>query len=454
MSYKSFYLFLIFALKYIFFGVESYIPVGRIGHSSILIGNKIYYFGGITDVGASLNDVFYLDLSQPFNVANPPWIKITDIPFGSSWGSVALDNSNNTEVYLFGGITDDVNTQKDSFKSFVYKFNINSLSWNIPAVSGIAPSRRIEMKAISDNSGKIYIFGGAANLLVGAQTRTFFSDMIIFDIADSSWSINTAVNGRATYSATLLSNGIIVYVGGFEPFNGNNDVVLIADISKILLFDTNSLTWSTKSARITASIPVENRQRHSAVLAPNDQIIVYGGTRTTDEVDFNQVYPDVLVLDTKKDPYEITAPDISTNTGIFPSLAGHTANLFGYYMIVAFGNTTHKDDEPSLGKNGIIYVMDIRNFTWINSLDQAADNKTLKTSSPVSQSNKNKLKLLLATAFGISGGLLALTGGFFVYRWINIKKREKDHAPGFFGSNDDDHDSIPGTPTDDNLSSY
>ncbi|PKY23795.1 hypothetical protein RhiirB3_471648 [Rhizophagus irregularis] len=382
MSYKSFYLFLIFALKYIFFGVESYIPVGRIGHSSILIGNKIYYFGGITDVGASLNDVFYLDLSQPFNVANPPWIKITDIPFGSSWGSVALDNSNNTEVYLFGGITDDVNTQKDSFKSFVYKFNINSLSWNIPAVSGIAPSRRIEMKAISDNSGKIYIFGGAANLLVGAQTRTFFSDMIIFDIADSSWSINTAVNGRATYSATLLSNGIIVYVGGFEPFNGNNDVVLIADISKILLFDTNSLTWSTKSAKITASIPVENRQRHSAVL----------------------------------------------------------------------GNTTHKDDEPSLGKNGIIYVMDIRNFTWINSLDQAADNKTLKTSSPVSQSNKNKLKLLLATAFGISGGLLALTGGFFVYRWINIKKREKDHAPGFFGSNDDD--SIPGTPTDDNLSSY
>ncbi|CAB4491750.1 galactose oxidase [Rhizophagus irregularis] len=452
MSYNTFYLCLIFALGYIFFGVESYIPVGRIGHSSTLIGNKIYYFGGITDVGASLNDVFYLDLSQPFNVANPPWIKITDIPFGSSWGSVALDNSNNTEVYLFGGITDDVNTQKDSFKSFVYKFNINSLSWNIPTVSGIAPSRRIEMKAISDNSGKIYIFGGAANFLVGAQTRTFFSDMITFDIADSSWSINTAVNGRATYSATLLSNGIIVYVGGLEPFNGNNDVVLIADISKILLFDTNSLTWSMNSARITASIPVENRQRHSAVLAPNDQIIIYGGTRTTDEVDFNQVYPDVLVLDTKKDPYEITAPDISTNTGIFPSLAGHTANLFGYYMIVAFGNTTHKDDEPSLGKNGIIYVMDIRNFTWINSLDldQTADNKT---SSPPSQSSNNdKTKLILASVLGVLGGALVLVGGFFAYRWINKRKKEKK-VPGFFGSNFDRYDAgFPGTPVDNSKS--
>ncbi|RGB41480.1 hypothetical protein C1646_752029, partial [Rhizophagus diaphanus] len=112
-----------------------------------------------------------------------------------SWASVALDSSNNTEVYLFGGIMFDVNTQKDSFKSLIYKFNINSISWNIPTVSGTAPSRRIEMKAISDNSGKIYIFGGAANFLIGAPTRTFFSDMITFDIADSSWSINTAVNG-------------------------------------------------------------------------------------------------------------------------------------------------------------------------------------------------------------------------------------------------------------------
>jgi hypothetical protein len=46
----------------------------------------------------------------------------------------------------------------------------------------------------------------------------------------------------------------------------------------------------------------------------------------------------VLVLDTKKDPYEIRAPAVSTNIGKFPTLTGHTANLFGNYMIVAFGN--------------------------------------------------------------------------------------------------------------------
>uniref|UniRef100_U9U034 Attractin/MKLN-like beta-propeller domain-containing protein n=1 Tax=Rhizophagus irregularis (strain DAOM 181602 / DAOM 197198 / MUCL 43194) TaxID=747089 RepID=U9U034_RHIID len=436
MSYTTFYLCLIFGLGYIFFGVESYVPVGRISHSSILIGNKIYYFGGITDVGAS-DDAFYLDLSQSFDVVNPPWTQIPNIPFRSSWASVASDNSNNADIYLFGGIMFDVNIQKDSFKSFVYKFNINSLSWNIPTVSGIAPSRRIEMKAISDNSGKIYIFGGAANSLVGAQTRTFFSDMITFDIADSSWSINTAVNGRATYSATLLSNGIIVYVGGLEPFNGNNDVVLIADISKILLFDTNSLTWSTKSAIIKASVLVESRHAHSAVLAPNDQIIIYGGTRSTvNDVDFNQASPDVLVLDTKKDLFEITAPNVSTNIGKFPTLTAHTANLYGNYMIVAFGikgNIT-RQNVITLYRNEKIYVMDIRNFTWVNSLDlsQADNNKVSDSQS----SNNDKTTIILASVLGILGGLLVLIGGFFVYRWINKRKREKDD-PGFFGSNID-----------------
>ena len=48
--------------------------------------------------------------------------------------------------------------------------------------------------------------------------------------------------------------------------------------------------------------------------------------------------PDVIVLDTQKNPYEFTVPKISTNIGSFPSLTLHSANLYGNYMIVAFGN--------------------------------------------------------------------------------------------------------------------
>ena len=43
-------------------------------HSSILVGDKIYFLGGVTNTGVS-NEVFYLDLSQSFNVTNPHGLK-------------------------------------------------------------------------------------------------------------------------------------------------------------------------------------------------------------------------------------------------------------------------------------------------------------------------------------------------------------------------------------------
>src|SRR4051812_27637542 len=68
-NYISFNLFLILII-HPFLGVESFTPLGRIDHSSILFENKIYFFGG--EVGNEndnyTNDVFFLDVSQQFNV--------------------------------------------------------------------------------------------------------------------------------------------------------------------------------------------------------------------------------------------------------------------------------------------------------------------------------------------------------------------------------------------------
>ncbi len=37
------------------------------------------------------------------------------------------------------------------------------------------------------------------------------------------------------------------------------------------------------------------------------------------------------------EPFELTVPQVTSNIGQVPSLASHTANLVGNYMIVAFG---------------------------------------------------------------------------------------------------------------------
>ena len=104
------------------------------------------------------------------------------------------------------------------------------------------------MKAINDDSGKLYIFGGGADKFVGSPTKRWFNDMVIFNTVESSWIISTSVNAptkRLSYTATLLSNGIIAYIGGYELIDINNEIRNV-DIKQIDLYDTNSLIWSVK----------------------------------------------------------------------------------------------------------------------------------------------------------------------------------------------------------------
>src|SRR5687767_3913175 len=106
--YVSFYL-IIFIKLFLFLEVESFTPVGRLAHTSVLVENKIYFFGGVLDNGFCSNEVFYLDVSQPFNMGAPQWNDLTQnsgLPFKSCWATAS--SSDQKTIYLFGGITDDL----------------------------------------------------------------------------------------------------------------------------------------------------------------------------------------------------------------------------------------------------------------------------------------------------------------------------------------------------------
>src|SRR5215204_4234388 len=124
-NYISFYLCI---FLYLLLKAESFTPTARWSHSSVLVENKLYFFGGVLNsntIGSS--EVFYLDLSQPFNIQTPPWNDLTPsagIPFKSSWAAASLSNINNEKnIYLFGGITQDLVTNEDNFVSIIYSFN-------------------------------------------------------------------------------------------------------------------------------------------------------------------------------------------------------------------------------------------------------------------------------------------------------------------------------------------
>ncbi|CAI2174747.1 4229_t:CDS:2 [Funneliformis geosporum] len=249
--------------------VESFTPKGRLAHSSVLVVDKLYFFGGAggdTDIELIqiATEVFYLDVTKPFDIKIPPLTRLSNIPFGSVWATVEYNNINNDQnIYLFGGYMLD-NYLSDSFNSIIYRFNVNSSTWWIPPVGGTSPERRRDIKAVNSD-GKLYIFGGSTNNYLGSPTTKFFNDMIIFDTVGISWSIISSVDAptqRALYTATLLPNGYIVYIGGYES-KENGDITEV-DIKQINLFDTNSLTWSLKIANVSSQI--DNRAAHTAVL--------------------------------------------------------------------------------------------------------------------------------------------------------------------------------------------
>ena len=157
--------FLIFTLC-LFLKVESFTPTGRYGHSSVVVGNRLYFFGGNKNSFNCSNEVFYLDISQPFNIASPPWMDLTSnegMPVNSCWGAVSLSITNNEQnIYLFGGFARDIVTDSN-VTSFIYKYNLKSGKWETPTIEGQVPKRRGEINAVSDNSGKFYIFGGHSN---------------------------------------------------------------------------------------------------------------------------------------------------------------------------------------------------------------------------------------------------------------------------------------------------
>lgn len=136
----------------------------RCGHSSVLVDSKLYFFGGIKVNGFLSDEVFYLDVSKTFNIESPPWVDLSmhaKMPFGSAMTTMSLVYIDNEPIaYLFGGMMYDPITNVNIYVTNVHRFNPKTLEWNVPTINGKEPLKRRNIRGVSDDNGKIYIFSG------------------------------------------------------------------------------------------------------------------------------------------------------------------------------------------------------------------------------------------------------------------------------------------------------
>ncbi|CAG8541236.1 12336_t:CDS:2 [Funneliformis caledonium] len=361
--------------------VICFTPLPRFAQNSAHIGNRIYYMGGFVSLPEPIiSDFFYLDISTftSTDSGNLPWTELTGLDnLFTSWGTAVAGGANKDLFVLFGGQMTPSETS-----SIVIVYDTKSNTWSKPEISTVN------------------------------ETNLFFlNDMAILDTVNWAWSYGTqdgAPEARNDFSATILSNGYIVYIGGS---NLNNRYVPMTQLN---MYDTNSAAWINIEA--TGDTP-NPRGGHSAVLTTDGRIIIYGGSfLISADGRYTAASPDLAVLETSNNNYVWSKPKAS---GISPpTIAYHAAYLVGDNMIISFGNITDKGPTSNLYALG---TKDKNNYKWLTSLDIEASVPP-GTISPVNNTSSNT-GALVGAIIGSLIGLLLLGGGLFWFYRFNKNRK-------------------------------
>ncbi|CAB4393364.1 unnamed protein product [Rhizophagus irregularis] len=331
-------------------------------HTATFIDNKLYILGG-------------LDLNSK--------ILATSVKGGT----------NNDILFLYGAFQSE---------TLVYTFNSRSLVWCTPTISGkvdMLPSvqtdpssrdvifeqelinvrrgKKYGLTGIIDYNGKFYLWGGATSNI------TLINDMLVLDTINLNWDGGSLINKllisdtnytvwmswygpdhvpnvptpRRDYSATLIPNNKIIYLGGI------GDIVSFEIITKGTTYNLSELDTKITSGNIPS-----DRGAFSTILGLDGQrIIIFGGFYD---------YPGYL--DTT-----LYVLDLNNFNWYIPKISGkiqkprtyHEANVIGKYMVVSFGEGYDKLIESD------ILLLDISNneeYIWttigIHNYEQEINN--------------------------------------------------------------------------------
>ncbi|CAG8841165.1 32274_t:CDS:2, partial [Gigaspora margarita] len=168
---------------------------------------------------------------------------------------------------------------------------------------------------------KFLRYGGAKFPI---SSDTIFNDIQILDTLSLTWTQGSNVNApirRIDFTATLLNNGLILYIGGSTG---------------IPTYNTNNNSWNTTIATATGDT-VDSRSCHTAVLSPDGHVVIYGGSNPHGPINQCQ---NLAVLDTTVNPYQWFIKPI---TGAM-------------YANNSFNNLSNV--------NSNIYLLDTRNYMW------------------------------------------------------------------------------------------
>eukprot|EP00602_Paraphysomonas_sp_CaronLab_P000197 CAMPEP_0185031222 /NCGR_PEP_ID=MMETSP1103-20130426/18569_1 /TAXON_ID=36769 /ORGANISM="Paraphysomonas bandaiensis, Strain Caron Lab Isolate" /LENGTH=252 /DNA_ID=CAMNT_0027566671 /DNA_START=41 /DNA_END=796 /DNA_ORIENTATION=- len=182
------------------------LPAPRYGHSTHVIGSRMFIFGGKGRNGM-LKDVMFLDLMEWI------WVPVNPLSQGPCARMNHASELVGRKIVIHGGWNGE-ETYDD-----LWIFNTDSFGWMQPRTSGFAPTARFGHTINLSEDGRLIVFGGCS---IPKDTRTprYNSDIRELDTDSMIWSrpriSGESPTGRFGHSAVLMGadrSKLIVYGG-------------------------------------------------------------------------------------------------------------------------------------------------------------------------------------------------------------------------------------------------
>ncbi|NP_001427772.1 host cell factor 1 isoform 3 [Homo sapiens] len=322
--------------------VRGDIPPGCAAYGFVCDGTRLLVFGGMVEYGKYSNDLYELQASRwewkrlkaktPKN-GPPPCPRL-----GHSFSLVG------NKCYLFGGLANDSEDPKNNIPRYLNDLYILELrpgsgvvAWDIPITYGVLPPPRESHTAVvyteKDNKkSKLVIYGGMSGCRLG--------DLWTLDIDTLTWN-KPSLSGvaplpRSLHSATTIGNKMYVF-GGWVPLV--MDDVKVATHEKewkctntLACLNLDTMAWETiLMDTLEDNIP-RARAGHCAV-AINTRLYIWSGRDGYRKAWNNQVCcKDLWYLETEKPPPPARVQLVRANTNSLEVSWGAVATADSYLL--------------------------------------------------------------------------------------------------------------------------
>jgi N-acetylneuraminic acid mutarotase len=318
-------------------------PTARSGFAVAVYQGKIYAIGGTVGTGANVR---FTGTNEVYDPATDKWETKLSMP--TPRADLGANVVNGT-IYLMGG--------KEYWGDgpLYHELDVNEVY--DPAANSWTSDVRMPVPAFGFSSavvdGKIYLFGGARQLLEGFNNLTSVSSTQVYDPANYTWSSKAALPAAGSYAAAEATRGLtapkrVYVVGGFDQ---------VSYSSVVHIYDTDHNFWGSGVAMPTA-------RGYLGLAVVDDVLYAIGGFDGVNWLDTNEQYVPVG-YGTVPPQLRVLSPENMTYTldNVELVLSVNRPTTWIGYSLDGKVNATAKGDEVLSGLSEgqhrlIVYVND------------------------------------------------------------------------------------------------